>query len=197
MPTPKRSSYHGYQQALRLMGTTYGKTYPSTRSSAETVREWYKSLQQARGALPPESEPELFTEPIIGYRAWRVSADGDLLPVVRHQWNHGWHRWPARAQAPGQYGWSGLHAFYDLLHARIQCQYHLLGAIIAWGEIELHVHGFRAEYAQVVALAPGLSPKRWSAAWKLGVPCVSAHKLPELALRQGSPVDPFKGRKTT
>jgi hypothetical protein len=64
------------------------------------------------------------------------------------------------------------------------------GAVALWGQIELHAHGMRAQYAMVVALA---LPFSWgekrrrilAAADALEVPAVPARRLKSAALEHG------------
>jgi hypothetical protein len=68
------------------------------------------------------------------------------------------------------------------------------GVIAAWGRIEVHADGLRAEYARVEALGiPDLTNDRLVPAVeaigaRLGVPVTSAEALPELAERLGGTV---------
>ncbi len=68
------------------------------------------------------------------------------------------------------------------------------GAVKAWGKLQVHHDGFRAEYAEVIALAYG---DRWSVssfalvsrvADALGIPLVPLVRLGDLALEHGAPV---------
>jgi hypothetical protein len=46
----------------------------------------------------------------------------------------------------------GLHALQDPDDERLKLGHPAVGAIAAWGEIEVYAAGFRAEYAAVIAL---------------------------------------------
>jgi len=46
----------------------------------------------------------------------------------------------------------GLHALHDPGDGRLKLGHPAVGAIAAWGEIEVYAEGFRAEYASVIAL---------------------------------------------
>jgi hypothetical protein len=68
------------------------------------------------------------------------------------------------------------------------------GLICAWGRIEVHADGLRAEHARVEALArpphddPRVVPTVESIADRLAVPVVDRAELPEVAVRIGAPV---------
>lgn len=125
--------------------------------------------------------PDLI-QPVIGYRGWNLThprrlpdgqedeyrlisggpagavwepatnrAECKLLEMARlgrygatdDQLAAGYHEAPAPNCACGFYGYNDL----------ASGQGGVTGAIAAWGRIEVHRHGFRAEYARVVALA--------------------------------------------
>src|SRR4051794_26823443 len=65
----------------------------------------------------------------------------------------------------------------------------IVGAITAWGDIELHRTGFRAEQAEVVALA-GEGAAAEAAARRYGVPLVERAQLPVVAREHGRPIEP-------
>jgi hypothetical protein len=46
----------------------------------------------------------------------------------------------------------GLHALHNPGDGRLKLGHPAVGAIAAWGEIEVYAEGFRAEYASVIAL---------------------------------------------
>ena len=69
------------------------------------------------------------------------------------------------------------------------------GAIVAWGRIEVHRTGLRAEYARVAVLGMPKTIRSDAqrelvaeAAERYGVPCVSGDRVEELARGLGSPV---------
>jgi hypothetical protein len=53
-----------------------------------------------------------------------------------------------------------LHALHDPDDGRLKLGHPAVGAIAAWGEIEVYPAGFRAEYAAVIALALAYEPSR-------------------------------------
>lgn len=63
------------------------------------------------------------------------------------------------------------------------------GVIVAWGEMEVHYSGFRAQYARAVALATPDSPRdaviAKAVADRYGVPLVPANELPRIAAEFG------------
>jgi hypothetical protein len=138
--------------------------------------------------------PDLVTA-VIGFRQWRLQ--GSELCSVRaaDRWHRGVHTAhcgkgdhdaPANGCTCGIYAWYGptprgaSAATADLV----------AGAVAAWGQIELHAHGMRAQHAMVVAVALPLSwgGKRrriLAAAGALEVPAVPARELKAAALQHG------------
>jgi glycine cleavage system H lipoate-binding protein len=113
------------------------------------------------------SEAPDFAEAVLGFRYWAIGSGGALLSVsARSPWEPGVNRAQCPNlrrdhEAPGTVCRCGFNAFHrpprkDLPKNR----YYAVGAIAAWGEIEVHARGFRAEYACVTALALlGTEPK--------------------------------------
>lgn len=104
--------------------------------------------------------------------------------------------------APGNGCTCGLHAYHKPLPGLSGAgpftgeAMHILGAVKAWGRMEVHSNGFRAQYAEVLALA-------YNEAWPLAmveltkelarsyeVDCVPMDRLEAFALEQGSPIPP-------
>jgi hypothetical protein len=56
-------------------------------------------------------------------------------------------------EAPAPHCKCGLHALHDPDDGRLRLGHPVVGAIAAWGEIEVYATGFRAGYASVIALA--------------------------------------------
>jgi hypothetical protein len=123
------------------------------------------------------AERPTFGQCVIGYREWKlddgwllrpITADGAWRPGVNHArcrrgtnfWLSTTTAWSISAtadpeadaeehEAPASGCDCGLYALHDppdLTFDRV------LGAVAAWGNLEVHSSGFRAEYAQVVAL---------------------------------------------
>lgn len=114
-----------------------------------------------------------FVEPVVGYRGWRLGQDGRLAPL-------GWEGAPAWQPGINQalcqaHLLSGRRSSHAAPDSRCRCGLYALrsvrthglqlyrdatirppvavGAIAAWGAIEAHRTGFRAQYACVLALA--------------------------------------------
>jgi hypothetical protein len=137
--------------------------------------------------------PDLVTA-VIGFRQWRLH--GSELWALRAA-----ERWPrgvktARCDhghpAPGKGCTCGIYALYGPppRGASANTRDLVAGAVALWGQIELHAHGMRAQYAMVVALALPFSrgDKRrrvLAAADALDVPAVPARKLRAAALEHG------------
>lgn len=104
--------------------------------------------------------------------------------------------------APGNGCTCGLHAYHKPLPGLTGKgpfsgeAMHILGAVKAWGRMEVHANGFRSQYAEVLALA-------YNEAWPLAmveltkelarsyeVDCVPMERLEAFALEQGSPIPP-------
>src|SRR3712207_2164135 len=109
---------------------------------------------------------EPVARPIVGFRQWTFDRDGLLAPTsdgydVLPHWNP---EGPTVAACPAdRYGLHaapipacgcGLHARYSLDDRRLRHLglWRLIGAIVAWGRIELHEESFRAQYARPIAL---------------------------------------------
>ena len=167
-----------------------------------------------------EGSPPTFVEPVVGFRAWKLTPDGKLLPravsamarLHAEPWQPGVN--DARCMyvgftrephpVPGEGCDCGLYAHHDAAELR---RYHrgddVLGAIVGWGDLQVHDNGFRAQHAQVVALVAPTSgalvePARL-AAERYGVPLVPGAALAECAAASGSPlpadVTPTRSRR--
>jgi hypothetical protein len=70
------------------------------------------------------------------------------------------------------------------------------GAVVAWGRVEVHATGMRAEHARIVALEQPLTygGKRReldTVAEHLSVPVVPHSRLAAVAMAHGLPLDPY------
>jgi hypothetical protein len=112
--------------------------------------------------------------PLVGFRAWRATAEHELRPLAHYSlaaWNDGPRaaavcRLSAHAAVDARGGevaheaphWSctcGIHAYYAPGWTRVPYAGLVYGAILAWGRIVEHERGFRAERAEIIALAEG------------------------------------------
>ncbi len=103
-----------------------------------------------------------FASAVAGYRAWQLGPGGFLFPLAlpaAPPWEPGTNRARCIAsrrhdahQAPGAHCLCGLHALHNPGDRRLKLGHPTIGAIAAWGEIEVYAEGFRAEYASVIAL---------------------------------------------
>ncbi len=105
-----------------------------------------------------------YAEPVLGFRAWSIDREGRLGPVTGGaSWKAGINEAECFALRPGtpkhkppKRGCGcGFNAFHrigrtDLHDNRMPW---VVGAIGAWGEIDVYRDGFRAEYASVIALS--------------------------------------------
>lgn len=157
------------------------------------------------------SAPDL-VDAVVGYRAWRLEEDGALVPWTlgaAGAWAPGtntaachYARWTGRPAGrphapPGPQCMCGLYALHDPSDERLALHPgQAVGAIAAWGEIEVHATGFRAERACVVALArPDRADDETAealerAADRYGVDLVPPGALSAAASRHGLPVGP-------
>jgi glycine cleavage system H protein len=142
-----------------------------------------------------------FLQAVVGYRAWHVEDDGLLRPwtFTALPWATGANTAvcarDVRHAPPVADCMCGLYALTDPGDRRLDFRSdQAVGAIAAWGDLEVHRSGFRAEHACVVALA---LPDRAGhdqrmalerAAERYGVPLVPADQLSAEALRHGAPL---------
>ena len=159
-----------------------------------------------------------FVEPVVGFRAWRLADDGELVPWTVSSaggWRPGVNtavchiarfaqavgdapRRTPRHRPPAATCMCGLYALHDARDPRIApADGSALGAVVAWGDLEVHATGFRAEHACVVALA---LPDRTSdeqrarlhrAPARYGVPLVPSRHLEATAREHGAPLPAF------
>jgi hypothetical protein len=111
---------------------------------------------------------------------------------------------PGLHAAPGPSCECGIYAMHELSRLAVRNRYPadeylangvpVVGAVAAFGRLEVHESGFRAEKAAVVALATveGMGPKARAlvehVAAQYGVPCVPIELLEAEALQHGSPL---------
>ena len=154
--------------------------------------------------------PDL-VEPVVGFRAWRMVDDRLLSPYIPCRWEgRDMHAecWPANRSLLFGRGW--LTEPHPSPHPACRCgiyAYHrpgvqtyfgewewTEGVVSAWGRIEAHADGLRAEHARVQALAlpPAREPARRRAVRRigerLGVELVDRDELESVAARLGAPL---------
>jgi hypothetical protein len=154
-----------------------------------------------------EDRPPDLTQPVLGFRLWTLGSRGTLGAVAAGSiWSRGVNeavccpgvapskRPKHRSPHPGCV--CGFNA-YSTLHRKLTAyQGTALGVIAAWGELDVYRSGFRAEFAQVLALAlPGRrkvsEPERARfelASRRYGVPLVSRRELEAEGLKHAAPV---------
>ena len=149
--------------------------------------------------------------PVIGFRSWRIANGRLQSPYIPCRWEgrvmHAECYDANRALLRGE-GW--LAEPHDSPHPDCQCgiyayhrpglrsyygeQWWCEGLVAAWGRIEVHADGLRAEYARVEALAVpelgnrALAPAVEAIGAGLGVPVVPSGELSDLADRLGGPL---------
>lgn len=142
-----------------------------------------------------------FVDPVVGYRAWHLGEDGLL-----RGWTYSQAAWAAgvttaecalvRAHRPPVASCScGLYALRDPSDPRLDFRGdQVVGAIAAWGDLEVHRTGFRAEHACVVAIAVPERPddelldRLERVAARHRVRLVPASELSAEACRHGAPL---------
>jgi len=131
-----------------------------------------------------------FASAVAGYRAWQLGPGGVLFPLALPA-APPWERTVNRARCfarhrdahspPGPQCTCGFHALHDPRDGRLELEHPAVGAIAAWGEIEVYAAGFRAEYASVIALVhqPSRSaePRLRDAGRRYGVRIVPLDRL--------------------
>ena len=106
----------------------------------------------------PAEEVRFYGEPVLGFRIWAARADALLGVAYEQLWKPGENvarcgQRPVRHEAPAQRCRCGFNALHGLAPAASAYgSLYVAGAIAAWGEIEWHRTGFRAERACVIAL---------------------------------------------
>jgi hypothetical protein len=147
--------------------------------------------------------PDL-TAPVAGFRAWRIANGRLVSPYIPCRWEGRVMRAECydanRGLVRGE-GW--LDRPHDSPHRDCRCgiyAYHTpgprtyfgeswwcAGVVSAWGHLEVHADGLRAQFARVEALAePETADARLSAvvrgiAERLEVPLVAVGELPDVA----------------
>lgn len=104
-----------------------------------------------------EDAPQ-FAEALLGFRVWVLGADGWLRPLAvgGEPWAAGENRarcMAAEHEAPHPHCGCGFNALHRPPPGYAKDVGHAVGAIAAWGEVDLFQTGFRAEYASILALA--------------------------------------------
>jgi hypothetical protein len=152
--------------------------------------------------------PDL-VEAVVGFRAWRIAGSRLLSPYIPCRWEgREMHAtcYPANRGLLRGVGW--LDAPHRSPHPDCQCgvyAYHrpgtqtyygewlwTEGVVTAWGRIEAHRDGLRAEHARIEALArpPANEPERRRAVDAvgalLGVPLVPRGHLEDVAAEHGA-----------
>ena len=152
----------------------------------------------------------MFVQPVVGFRVWKLSAEGALLPravsalarLEAEPWQPGRNdarcMYLGRSRGPHPPPHAdcdcGLHAYHDLarMARAARAEECVGGAIAAWGDLQVHRSGFRAQHAQVVALAipdtVGMAARARLAAARYDVPLVGCDELQACAAAHGAPL---------
>ena len=155
-------------------------------------------------------EPVRHAGKVLGFRSWKLSGHNLAALYVDQpeaRWGPGPNRarclpgplWPADRShdAPGGFCSCGLYAMHELpplMPLTWPERATVYGAVLAWGRIEVHAAGFRAEWAEPVVLAYSENqPYKHVRAvqaigGELGLEVVELGRLPETARRHGEPI---------
>ena len=131
------------------------------------------------------SDPPLLTHALPGLRTWMLDDAGALLPYTGQTgpWSAGVNTARcargATHRAPAEDCSCGIYAFHHL-HGQLRAE-PFVGAIAAWGDMDVYRNGFRAQHAVVLALAGTRTPALAKAAERYGVPVVPRQVLQPLA----------------
>lgn len=127
----------------------------------------------------------LLTNALPGLRTWMLDSTGALVPYTGQTgpWNAGVNT--ARCArgtvhvAPAEDCTCGIYAFHDM-HRQLRDEA-FVGAIAAWGDMDVYRDGFRAQHAVVLALSGPRRAALVKAAERYGVPIVPRAALQPLA----------------
>jgi hypothetical protein len=134
-----------------------GGSSPAHQAAAAPRAEEARAPADAGVSVAPD-----FAFAAVGYRAWQLAPGGVLFPLAlpaAPPWEPAVNRAHCFAgrvdahAAPASHCTCGLHALHAPHDGRLKLGHPAVGAIAAWGEIEVYAEGFRAEYASVIALA--------------------------------------------
>jgi hypothetical protein len=145
-----------------------------------------------------DSVPDLI-EPLVGFRHWSVHGDRLHSPFHGDRWDDvelqarceaGAHD---RADVPAPDCKCGVYAYYDQPPRSSAATKDLvIGAVVLWGQVQLHGAGMRASHARIIGLAlPAISGVKrrqlLAAGAYLEVPVVPFRQLKEVVARCGAP----------
>lgn len=200
--------------------TIEASTAPDLTTCVLGFRQWTFSYVLDPDAQPPQmvSSNGVVTQTV---EPTYYLVDGERVPTLLGSSQQHWHAGVNRARCHVNLHWSpfgglsgkptpppaphlppgsecgcGLYGLHDG-EAFISKGYNsasILGAISAWGRMEVHKDGFRAEFARVIMLAydpaHGIAIERRvrKTAEVLNVPCVPIDELPMAALEYAQPV---------
>ncbi len=104
-----------------------------------------------------------FAEPLLGFRGWTIQKEGRLAPATGGpSWTTGVNRavcmrlWPGKRkhEPPHQGCGCGFNAFHRPdMPELARMPIYVVGAIAAWGDVDVYRTGFRAQFACIVALS--------------------------------------------
>lgn len=160
-----------------------------------------------------EETPPLLVNRVLGFRQFNLAADGKKLRLqscgVQHTWEPGVNtaickpplinelRSAAKSlpkpdhAAPDAQCPCGIYAYHGIGPPVTEYGDHPWAAIQAWGRMQVHHNGFRAEFAQVVLLGIDAKPRNravFEMAEEYGCRIVKPNELKEAAREFGEPM---------
>lgn len=161
----------------------------------------------------PKGPVPVFSQCVVGYREWRLyAATGQLCPAsfgvvdMVRRWQPGVNEAVcgkgSSHKPPRPIGecTCGLHAYSEaqqrlgpggVVHPALsnpELPVYIFGAVVGWGDVEVHCDGWRAEKAQIVAIADTQPHYSELVARRYKVPLVPLSLLQAEAERHGSPL---------
>lgn len=127
-----------------------------------SIEDWEAAMMAFAPPARPDAAPDLIGA-VFGFRAWHLDAAGYLTShgMGRTTWEAGRNVAICVAdisdghRAPLANCGCGLYAYHDPNEVelmRFSGTFPIAGIVRAWGDIEVHEAGIRAEYAEIVAL---------------------------------------------
>lgn len=136
---------------------------------------------------------------VVGVRTFKLRGRHLCSVGTYEPWkagvNHAACRTSAKHKAPASNCQCGLYAWHEAPLAQVTPTggFHgsyggdLLAIVRAWGDLEVHATGFRAEYAEVIGLV-GVGEVNRALSKRYGVPMVPVDEVEDFVMAAGGPV---------
>lgn len=198
----------GFEPTFHILSHTNIAYAIETNRLSFILDRWLSSSIKEHKLLvvPKQVDTPLFSEAVVGYRRWRLD-DWVLSPLnYSKPWRPGVNKAVCQPgsymrtyssyggdidsphKAPHHGCHCGMNAFFEPKGIREGGD--VLGAVVGWGDLQVHPDGFRAEYAQIVALVGGhVGPDLTAVATLYNVPIVETITDMQVeASKHGSPL---------